>query len=450
MTENEKKPRVLAVDDVKENISALNRMLRPYYTIMGAQNGEKALSLSQSDNPPDIILLDVMMPEMDGFEICKRLKADPKTEDIPIIFLSGLHDTENKVKGLQLGAVDYVSKPFQPEEVTARLTTHLEICMLKKSLAEKNKALKTANDLLEERVRERTADLVQLNSAYERFVPREFLSLLNKESMLDIKLGDQITKQMTVMFADVRGWTSLSESMTPQESFNFINAYLRRVSPVIKLNNGFIDQFYGDGVVALFPDCPDDALQAAIDMCAAVTEYNEERESDGFEPIKIGIGIHIGDLMLGIIGSRERMQGAVVSDAVNLAARLEGLNRTYGSSVTLSEMTLSHLTEPDRYKHRFLDKVLVKGRIQPVSVYEMFSCEPPTVSELKEQTKAEFEEGLSLYYDRKFSEASVQFNQVLERNNQDKAARIYLERCAHYMVRAVPDDWTGVTTLTDE
>jgi two-component system sensor histidine kinase ChiS len=255
---------------------------------------------------------------------------------------------------------------------------------------------------------------------------------------------------MTVMFADVRGWTSLSEGMTPQESFNFINAYLRRVSPVIKVNNWFIDQFYGDGVMALFPDYPDDALQAAMDMRAAVSEYNQERESNGFEPIEIGIGIHIGDLMLGIIGSKERMQGAVVADAVNLAARLEGLTRTYGSSVALSEMTLSHLGDADRYKHRFLDKVLVKGKIHPVSVYEMFGGDPPSVCELKEQTKAEFEEGLSLYYDRKFSEASVRFNQVLERNNQDKAARIYLERCAHYMIRAVADDWTGVTTLTDE
>lgn len=449
MTENEKKLRVLVVDDVKGNISALNRMLRPYYTIMGAQNGEKALSLSQSDNSPDIILLDVMMPEMDGFEVCRRLKADPKTEDIPIIFLSGLHDTENKVKGLELGAVDYVSKPFQPEEVIARLTTHLTICILKNSLAEKNKELKSANDVLEERVRERTADLVELNTAYERFVPREFLRLLNKESMLDIKLGDQIRKQMTVMFADVRGWTSLSEGMTPQESFNFINAYLRRVSPVIKLNNGFVDQFYGDGVMALFPDYPDDALRAAMDMRTAVSAYNEERKSNGFKPIDIGIGIHIGDLMLGIIGSKERMQGAVVADAVNLAARLEGLTRTYGSSVTLSETTLSHLKNPDRYKYRFMDKVLVKGKKQPVSVYEMFGGDPPSVCELKEQTKAKFEAGLRLYYDRKFSEASVQFNHVLQRNKEDKAARIYLERCAHYMVRAVPDDWTGVTTLTE-
>jgi class 3 adenylate cyclase len=390
-----------------------------------------------------------MMPEMDGFEVCRRLQADSKTRDIPVIFLSALDDTKDKVKGLELGAVDYVSKPFQPEEVIARVNTHLTISSLKKSLAEKNEALRSANELLEERVRERTAELVELNTTYECFVPREFLNLLNKKSILDIRRGDQIKKQMTVMFADLRGWTTLSESMTPQENFNFINAYLKRVSPVIEQNNGFIDQYYGDGVMALFPDSPDDAVQAAIGMHAVVNEYNREREQDGFQPVGIGVGLHIGDLMLGIIGSEERMQGAVVADAVNLAARLEGLTRTYGSPITLSETTLSHLENPDRYKHRFVDKVLVKGKKKPVSVYEVFSGDPSSVVTLKDLTKSEFEEGLRLYYDRRFSEASVRFNAVLQQNQADKAARIYLERSARYMVQGVPEDWTGVEASSE-
>ncbi|MFH1081763.1 MAG: adenylate/guanylate cyclase domain-containing protein [Pseudomonadota bacterium] len=252
---------------------------------------------------------------------------------------------------------------------------------------------------------------------------------------------------MTVMFADVRGWTALSESMSPQDNFNFINGYLRRVSPVIKEHNGFIDQYYGDGVMALFPGVPDDAVMAAIAMHRVVDEYNEERETYGLLPMGIGVGLHLGDLMLGIIGSEDRMQGAVVADAVNLAARLEGLTRIYGSSVTLSELTFSHLRDPHKYMHRFVDKLRVKGKNQPVSVYEVYDGDPRPVAVLKEQTKADFEEGLRLYYDRKFSESSVKFNQVLQNNPKDKAARIYLERCAHYMVRGVPEDWTGVETL---
>ena len=439
---------ILLVDDNTTNLQILHQTLNGRgYRLLIAKNGKSALAITH-EVKPSLILLDIMMPGMDGYEVCRRLKADPETKEIPVIFLSALDDTANKVKGLDLGAVDYISKPFQAEEVIARVNTHLTISSLKKSLAEKNKALQTSNEILDERVKERTAELVELITAYECFVPREFLSLLDKESILQIRLGDQINQEMTVMFADVRGWTMLSEGMSPQENFNFINAYLRRVSPVIKEHGGFIDQYYGDGVMALFPEAPDGAVMAAIAMHAAVSGYNKEREKEGFQPIGIGVGLHTGDLMLGIIGSKERMQGAVVADAVNLAARLEGLTRIYGTSITLSETTFSHLKEPDKYKHRFVDKVRVKGKKEPVTVYEVFDGDPQPVVELKEQTKASFEEGLRLYYERKFSESSVQFNQVLQRNSEDMAARIYLKRCAKYMVNGVPDGWSGVETLS--
>ncbi len=439
---------ILLVDDNTTNLQILHQTLDGRgYRLLIAKNGESALAITH-EVKPSLILLDIMMPGMDGYEVCRRLKADPETKEIPVIFLSALDDTANKVKGLDLGAVDYISKPFQAEEVIARVNTHLTISSLKKSLAEKNKALQASNEILDERVKERTAELVELITAYECFVPREFLSLLDKESILQIRLGDQINQEMTVMFADVRGWTMLSEGMSPQENFNFINAYLRRVSPVIKEHGGFIDQYYGDGVMALFPEAPDGAVMAAIAMHAAVSGYNKEREKEGFQAIGIGVGLHTGDLMLGIIGSKERMQGAVVADAVNLAARLEGLTRIYGTSITLSETTLSHLKEPDKYKHRFVDKVRVKGKKEPVTVHEVFDGDPQPVVELKEQTKASFEEGLRLYYERKFSESSVHFNQVLEKNPEDMAARIYLKRCAKYMVNGVPDDWSGVETLS--
>lgn len=448
--EGERKPKVLIVDDTPENIQVLMGTLKDQYAIVAAINGEKALKMAVVEPRPDLILLDIMMPGMDGFEVCSRLNADPETRDIPVIFLSALDDTANKVKGFLTGAVDYISKPFQPEEVHVRVNTHVTMNRLKRSLAEKNEELRTYNERLETRVRERTAELASLNTIYERFVPREFINLLKKESILEIHLGDQVSRKMTVMFADIRGWTTLLEKMTPTEAFRFINAYLRRVTPVISDCNGFIDQFYGDGVMALFPATPDDAVRAAVGMLEAVAEYNRERAGDGFEPIGIGIGLHFADLMLGIIGSEDRMQGAVVADAVNLAARIEGLNKMYGSYVSLSNETLSAMKEPDRYRHRFIDKVRVKGREDPVTVYEVFEGDPAGTAGLKEQTKSEFESGLQLYYGKKFSEASVHFNQVLERNPADLAVRIYLKRCANYMVNGVPPEWTGVETLVEK
>lgn len=438
---NSARKKILIVDDTPENIDVLGEVLKPYYKRSVALNGEKGLQIAGSSDPPDLILLDIMMPGMDGYEVCRRLKDNEKTKGIPIIFVTAKSEVEDESKGFELGAVDYITKPISPSIVLARVKTHLELKLARD-------ALENQNEILEQKVKERTVKLVELNTTLESFVPREFLNLLGKESILEISLGDQIKQEMTIMFADIRGWTTLSENMTPQENFSFINAYLRRVSPVIKQYNGFIDQYYGDGVMALFPGTPEDAVMAAIAMHMAVDEYNKEREKEGFRPIGIGVGLHVGELMLGIIGSEKRMQAAVVADAVNLAARLEALTRIYGSSITLSEPTLSTLKDPDKYKHRFVDKVRVKGKKMPASVYEVFDADPQRVAELKERTKANFEEGLRLYYETKFSKASVQFNQVLEENPEDKAARIYLKRCANYMVQGVPEGWTGVESLT--
>ena len=428
---------ILIVDDTLANLRVLSSMLTDQgYKVRGVPNGEMALKVAHSA-APELILLDINMPEMNGYEVCEKLKAAEETREIPVIFISALDEVLDKVKAFTAGGVDYITKPFQFEEALARVQTHLTLRNLQRQLQD-------TNEDLERRVEERTTELVQLNASYERFVPKEFLGYLEKQSITEVALGDQVQKDMTVLFADIRDFTPLSEQMTPQENFNFLNSLLSRISPAIRQHGGFIDKYIGDAVMALFPDEADFALQAAVDMLKEVSHFSSECGKGGAPPVGVGIGLHTGGLMLGIIGEPERMQGTVIADAVNLASRLEKLTKMYGVSIIISEETRSGLADPGRFKHRYLDKIQVKGKTEPVSVFEVFEGDDPKSIDLKLATKPDFEAGLHLYQDRKFTEASVKFNQVLEQDSDDKASQLYLERAANFMVNGVPDDWVGV------
>ena len=206
-------------------------------------------------------------------------------------------------------------------------------------------------------------------SSMARFLPREFLNLLDKTSILDIQLGDQVEKEMTVLFSDIRDFTSLSEKMTPQDNFNFINAYLSRMEPIIHEHHGFIDKYIGDAIMALFPNCADDAVQAALLMLKTLADYNLTRGRPGRPCFNIGIGIHTGKLMLGTVGGQNRMDGTVISDAVNLASRIEGMTKKYGANLLISEGTYSRLNDKAKYAIRPLDRVKAKGKTEAVMIY---------------------------------------------------------------------------------
>jgi len=345
---------LLIVDDITANISVLSKFLQESgFRILITQNGKRAIQKAEYAKP-DLILLDVMMPVMNGFEACQVLKSQENTKDIPIIFMTALADVVDKVKGFELGAADYITKPFQHEEVLARVSAHIRLRRLQQQLEEMQK--------------ER---LYQLNKAYERFVPHEFLSLLNR-SIIDVQLGDQVEKEMTILFTDIRGFTSLSEKMSPQETFNFINSYLNQMAPIIEQHHGFIDKYIGDAIMALFPTSANDALEAAIAMLEKLKTYNIGRERAGYQAIQIGIGLNTGKLMLGTVGDKNRMDGTVVSDAVNLASRIESMTKKYEAALLISEDTYSHLKNIDKYSVRSIDKVQVKGKSELVTVYEIF------------------------------------------------------------------------------
>jgi len=290
----------------------------------------------------------------------------------------------------------------------------------------------------------------KLNEANEKFVPTPLLSILQKQSITELKLGDQTQREMTVLFSDIRSFTSLSESMSPQENFNFINSYLSRMGPHVRQNHGFIDKYIGDAVMALFPRLPEDAIQAGIDMQKELITYNQHRSKQGFSPISIGIGVHTGNLMLGIIGESERMEGTVISDTVNLASRLEGLTKMYGISLMISEDTLLKVDRIENYKYRLLDNVIVKGKQNSIRVYQVFEGLSSEEEDLLQATKLSFELGIEAYQGRRFTEALDLFQNVAKLHPEDVPTQIYLKRCNKAITEGVSDDWTGIEKMTEK
>ena len=279
-----------------------------------------------------------------------------------------------------------------------------------------------------------TDELFQLNKAYERFVPNQFLQFLEKSSIIDVELGDQVQLEMSVLFSDIRDFTTLSESMTPQDNFRFINSYLSRMEPVINQNNGFIDKYIGDAIMALFSGEADNAVKAGIAMLQGLVEYNQNRANFGCAPIQIGIGINTGTLMLGTVGGQNRMDGTVISDAVNLASRVESLTKNYGVSLLITQETYSRLENPSEYAIRTLDTVKVKGKSQAVTVYEVFDADPPEIKAGKLATLELFAEALAIYWEENFAEAARLFSECWRQNQGDRAAKIYWERCESALV----------------
>ncbi len=230
-------------------------------------------------------------------------------------------------------------------------------------------------------------NLQALNLSYARFVPHEFLRLLGKNSIVDVRLGDNVERTMSILFSDIRAFTSLSEDLTPEETFGFINSFHQRMEPVIQRHHGFIDKYVGDAIMALFPGRPDDALAAAVDMLRALEEFNADRATRRQVPVRIGIGVNTGRLMLGTIGGINRMEGTVISDAVNVAARLQNLTKTYATPLLVSAETLRQLENPQAHRTRRLDRVQFKGRRAASDLHEVFDADPEELAEAKIRTR---------------------------------------------------------------
>ncbi len=345
-----RKPKVLVVDD-----DWLNRdVLSTYLTHMGADvvsapDGLKALELAIAD-PPDLILMDMQMPRMNGMEATKYLKAHPATQFVPIVIITALEGDEEKMKALEAGADDFLTKPYSSPLLMTRARSLLKIKHL-------NDQLRHRNDLLR-----------QVLNAY---VAPEVAEAILVDPEHNLRLGGE-SRAVTVLFADIRGFTQFSEKHTAAEVVVTLNRVFSELTRVVFLHRGTFDKFLGDAIMAFYGapvSGPDDALravQSALEM-QAVFEQLRTAAGGALSDLGLGIGLHTGDATVGNIGSEQLMDYTVVGDTVNVAKRLTEEARA--GEVLVSESTYAQVRE--HVASEWVESRAVKGRTEPVTVYAL-------------------------------------------------------------------------------
>lgn len=278
---------------------------------------------------------------------------------------------------------------------------------------------------MKDSIRGKINDIEVINASYERFVPKEFLTLLQKKSIIDVEIGDNSSLEMSVLFSDMRNFTMISERLSPQQSFKFLNDYLDKMTPAINDNQGFIDKYIGDAIMALFPSKPDDAVQAAIEMNKALKLLNKDKASD---QISMGIGIHMGNLVLGTIGKDTRMETTVISDTVNSSARLESLNKVYGTNILISGGIRHSLSDSFQSQSRLIDLTAVKGKSALLEVYEVLNPDITDHYSSKLETSTILQKVVKYFFDNKVDSASKELKKISKYRETDNVVQYWVDK----------------------
>jgi len=356
---------ILIVDDTPENVDVLAGVLREHYQIRVALNGPKALKIAQSDPAPALILLDVMMPEMDGYQVCLQLQADERTRRIPVIFVTAKSEVEDEAQGFGLGAVDYITKPVNPAIVLARVRTHL--------------ALKHSLQKLED-----------LSSKLARYLPQQVYQSIF-EGRQDARIGCS-RKKLTVFFSDIVGFVNETEGIEPEDFTFILNGYLNRMAQVVSKHGGTLDKFIGDAVLVFFGDpesngVAEDAAACvwmALEMKEAIVELNREWLAKGIrQGFEVRMGISTGFATVGNFGSDERMDYTIIGKQVNLANRLQAVAQP--GEILIGEETW--LLVRDMFRCIAKKPVQAKGFERPIQTYVVtgpeLSEDPAVIEEVR-------------------------------------------------------------------
>lgn len=337
--------RLLVADDNKVNrlLMARNLALQGHQ-VESAENGRIALDMLRRGGF-DLLLLDIEMPDMDGFQVMEQLASDPALRDVPVIVTSSLEGIDHVVRCIELGADDYLHKPVNPVLLKARIDSSLE----KKRLRDQQKAL------------------------VERFATSAVAQDLQRSGFA---LGGKRV-QATVMFCDIRGFTALVESQSPEETIELLNTWYTLMFEAISAQGGVVNQIIGDGLMAIFgaplplAEPAVAAARAALDMTEMIELLNAERTAVGKPALAIGVGLASGDVIAGYTGTQERATYTCVGDTVNLAARLEAQTKSAGRAILMDAAT--HAALAGRLATESLGEVQLKGKSAPVPTFALAS-----------------------------------------------------------------------------
>lgn len=344
--------KILVVDDDLRNAELLEAYLTTManYEVLIALDGVEALECVKAESP-DLVLLDIMMPRMDGYQVCARLKEDQSTQFIPIVMVTALYGTEERIKALEAGADDFVSKPFNIYELLARVKSLMRIKHLHDELEKKNELL---------------------FNILNRYVAQEVSSLILDDPDRHLKLGGE-NRKVTVLFADIRGFTKFSETHSPTHVVEILNAVFPELTKVVFKWKGTFDKYLGDAVMAFYgaPVSYDDdtwrAIQTAWELCQVFDDLVSSWKDGELTDLGLGIGLHSGEAVVGNIGSERMMDYTVIGDTANVARRLQEVAGK--GQILISEAIYSEVG--DHLQVVRLPSQRVHGRQEPIPCYEV-------------------------------------------------------------------------------
>ncbi len=423
---------ILLVDDDANNLLLLEELLSAEgYQTRSAQSGNEALALAQS-LPPDLILLDVMMPGMDGFQVCHHLRTDPILQITPIIFLTALDDDESRLRGLELSGDDYLTKPIQTKLLVAKVANILRLKQLRSRQSELQMQ-QHLQDQLQQQMSTAWEMSAALSEKFRLFVPDQFLERIAPQGVDSIQLGHATEAEMTVLFCDIREFTAIAEDQHALETFQWLNAFFQQMNDAIAAHHGLIDKYLGDSILAVFDRSShhaEDGLLAALSMRQALIEFNRHRQQFGLsQPINIGIGVHTGVALIGTVGSDRRMDSTVIGDVVNTASRLEELTKVYGCQILVSHAAIAQLDASEHFYLRWVDQVMPRGKRQEIDLYEVLGTLTQPIDHRKIAAQQLFTAGVAAWIQQDYGRSLCWFQKIMLDNPADSVAHLYMQRC---------------------